>query len=290
MSSLEEFGRLRDEILNNVKLALAEDIGKGDITAQLISEEKKITAHVVAREHLVLCGTQWFDACFQLLTPDIMVKWSLKDGDVANSEQLVCKITGPARAALTAERAALNFLQTLSAVATQTQQYVKAVAGTGTTIVDTRKTIPGLRVAQKYAVTCGGGNNHRMGLYDAILIKENHIAAAGDIKNVMDRAHEIAPEDVWIQIEVESLEECRQALEAGAKIILLDNFTHDALRTAATLAKDYQNGNVILEASGNITLKNIRSVAETGVNRISVGALTKNVEAIDFSMRVNELD
>ncbi len=281
---------MREEILNNVELALAEDIGKGDITAQLISEEKKITAHVVAREHLVLCGTQWFDACFQLLTPDVMLKWSLKDGEVANSEQSICKITGPARAALTAERAALNFLQTLSAVATQTQQYVKAVAGTGTAIVDTRKTIPGLRFAQKYAVTCGGGNNHRMGLYDAILIKENHIAAAGGIQNVMIRAHEIAPEDVWIQIEVESMEECRRALEAGAKMILLDNFTHDALRHAVTLAKDYQNGNVILEASGNITLKNIRAVAETGVNRISVGALTKNIEAIDFSMRINELD
>lgn len=279
---------MQEEILNNVKQALAEDIGTGDVTAQLVAADKQITAHVVAREQLVLCGAQWFDTTFEQLSADVKIQWHMKDGDTVNTDQIICEICGPARAVLTAERTALNFLQTLSAVATQTQQYVNAVAGTGTTIVDTRKTIPGLRVAQKYATTCGGGSNHRMGLYDAILIKENHIAAAGGIPQVMKQAHDIAPDGVWIQIEVESLDECQQALEAGATMILLDNFTHDALRGAVALAKNYQNGQVILEASGNITLDSIRAVAETGVNRISIGALTKHVKAIDFSMRINE--
>lgn len=279
---------MQEEILNNVKQALAEDIGTGDVTAQLVAAEKQITAHVVAREQLVLCGTQWFDTAFEQLSAEVKIQWHMKDGDTVNTDQIICEISGPARAVLTAERTALNFLQTLSAVATQTQQYVNAVAGTGTTIVDTRKTIPGLRIAQKYATTCGGGSNHRMGLYDAILIKENHITAAGGIPQVMKQAHDIAPDGVWIQIEVESLDECQQALEAGATMILLDNFTHDALRRAVALAKNYQDGQVILEASGNITLESIRAVAETGVNRISIGALTKHIKAIDFSMRINE--
>lgn len=278
------------EVVNNVKLALAEDIGTGDITASLIPSEKRATAFVVTREHAILCGIQWFEKCFQLLSPDTTVNWFAQDGEVIEPGQTICEIRGSARVILTAERSALNFLQMLSAVATLTRQYVSTVKGTDAAIVDTRKTLPGLRIAQKYAVRCGGGINHRMGLYDAILIKENHIAAAGGIQNVMDRAHHIAPEGVWIQIEVESLNECRMALEAGAKMILLDNFTLDQLNNAVVLAKAYQAGHVILEASGNINLENIRMVAETGVNRISVGALTKNIKAVDLSMRIMEYD
>lgn len=278
---------LYDEIHVNVQRALQEDIGSGDLTAALIAEEALLAATVISREDAVLCGTQWFDACFRLLAADTKIDWSARDGDCIKPEQQLCTIKGNARALLTAERSALNFLQLLSAVATQTQRYADAVAGTGAAIVDTRKTLPGLRLAQKYAVTCGGGVNHRIGLYDGILIKENHIFAAGGIAAALRKAQAIAPPGVFIQIEVESLPQLHQAMTAGAKMVLLDNFTLAQLTEAVTMVRR-SGSEIILEASGNVTLDNVRQVAETGVDRISVGSLTKNVQAIDLSMRFIE--
>lgn len=279
---------LHDEIRANVQRALQEDIGSGDLTASLIPSGKVLSATVVSRENAVLCGMQWFETCFLTLAADTEIEWFAKDGDAVQAGQELCKIRGNARALLTAERSALNFLQLMSAVATQTQWYADAVAGTGTVIVDTRKTLPGLRLAQKYAVTCGGGVNHRIGLYDGILIKENHIIAAGGIQPALSRAREIAPPGVFIQIEVESLQELQEALAAGAHMVLLDNFTLNQLADAMTLARKQAGKAVILEASGNITLDNLRQVAETGVDRISIGGLTKNIQAIDLSMRFAE--
>lgn len=276
---------LHDEIRANVQRALQEDIGSGDLTASLIPVDKILQATVISRENAVLCGRQWFDACFLSLDPASMVEWFVKDGDVIHAGQTLCKIKGNARALLTAERSALNFLQLLSAVATQTRRYADAIAGTGAVIVDTRKTLPGLRLAQKYAVTCGGGVNHRIGLYDGILIKENHIIAAGGIQPALSKAREIAPPGVFIQIEVENLQELQEALSAGARMVLLDNFTLNQLTDAVALTRRQAGASVILEASGNITLENVRQVAETGVDRISVGSLTKNVQAVDLSMR-----
>lgn len=276
---------LHDEIHLNVQRALQEDIGSGDLTASLIPADKTLQATVISRENAVLCGRQWFDACFQSLDPASVVEWFAKDGDAVQAGQELCKIRGNARALLTAERSALNFLQLLSAVATQTRRYVDAVVGTGAAIVDTRKTLPGLRLAQKYAVTCGGGVNHRIGLYDGILIKENHIIAAGGIQPVLSKAREIAAPGVFIQIEVESLTELREALAAGARMVLLDNFTFAQLSEAVAFTRQQADAPVILEASGNITLENVRQVAETGVDRISIGSLTKNIQAIDLSMR-----
>jgi len=273
------------EIERNVTLALAEDVGDGDLTAQLIPAESTTHATVISRESAVLCGTQWFEACFRQLSvktsAETKIRWFCKDGEPIAPNQTLCEITGNARALLTAERPALNFLQTLSAVATQTRLYVNAVTGTGAMIVDTRKTLPGLRLAQKYAVTCGGGGNHRLGLYDGILIKENHLIAAGSIEAALRVAGEIAPPGVFIQIEVETLEQLRQALNAGAKMILLDNFDLAQLRYAVSLTAKQAT----LEASGGVTLENVRAVAETGVDRISIGSLTKDIEAIDLSMR-----
>lgn len=279
---------LHDEIRANVQRALQEDIGSGDLTASLIPVDKTLQATVISREDAVLCGMQWFEACFVSLAADTEIEWCAKDGDAVQAGQELCKIRGNARALLTAERSALNFLQLLSAVATQTRRYADAVAGTGTVIVDTRKTLPGLRLAQKYAVTCGGGVNHRIGLYDGILIKENHIIAAGGIQPALSRAREIAPPGVFIQIEVESLQELQEALAAGARMVLLDNFTLNQLADAVALARKQAGEAVILEASGNITLDNVRQVAETGVDRISIGSLTKNIQAIDLSMRFAE--
>lgn len=276
---------LHDEIRANVQRALQEDIGSGDLTASLIPSGKILTATVISRENAVLCGMQWFEACFVSLAAGAEIEWFAKDGDAVQAGQTLCKIKGNARALLTAERSALNFLQLLSAVATQTKRYADAVAGTGAVIVDTRKTLPGLRLAQKYAVTCGGGVNHRIGLYDGILIKENHIIAAGGIRSALKQALEIAPADVFVQIEVESLQELQEALVAGARMVLLDNFTLNQLTDAVTLTRRQTGNAVILEASGNITLDNVRQVAETGVDRISVGSLTKNIQAIDLSMR-----
>ena len=276
---------LHDEINNNVKQALAEDIGTGDLTVSLIPSDKALSASVISREDAVLCGVQWFEACFLTLAPDTTIDWYARDGDFVQAGQKLCEIKGNARALLTAERSALNFMQLLSAVATQTKRYVDAIAGTSAVIVDTRKTLPGLRMAQKYAVTCGGGTNHRMGLYDGILIKENHIMAAGGIKPALTKAQEIAPPNVFIQIEVESLQELQEALTAGVSMVLLDNFTLDQLRDAVALTRQQAGEQVILEASGNMTLQTVRQVAETGVDRISVGSLTKDVKAVDLSMR-----
>ena len=274
-----------EDIRKQVSLALAEDIGTGDLTASLVPADKRLTAHVISREQAVICGIAWFEECFRPLSRNIEICWLVQDGETVQADQQLCRITGNARVLLTAERTALNFLQLLSAVATQTRRYVEAVSGTGTKIVDTRKTLPGLRYAQKYAVKCGGGHNHRFGLYDGILIKENHIIAAGGIEPALQKAKTIAPAGVFIQIEVETLDELQQALNAGATMILLDNFDSERLRQAVALNQQLANKRAILEASGNITLTNVRGVAETGVDRISIGSLTKDIKALDLSMR-----
>lgn len=274
-----------EEIKKNVNLALAEDVGTGDLTALLVPADKALTASIISREQAVLCGAAWFEECFRQLSPTIKISWLAQEGETVQVDQELCEITGNARALLTAERTALNFLQMLSAVATQTRRYADAIAGTGAVIVDTRKTLPGLRFAQKYAVKCGGGNNHRFGLYDGILIKENHLLAAGGIEPALRKAKEIAPPDVFIQIEVETLDELQQALNAGASMILLDNFDPENLRQAVALNQQLTSKRAILEASGNITLANVRTVAETGVDRISIGSLTKDIKALDLSMR-----
>jgi nicotinate-nucleotide pyrophosphorylase (carboxylating) len=270
-------------IEKNVTAALAEDIGSGDLTALLIPQEQEATASVISRERATLCGSAWFEACFRRLDPAVRIQWFAKDGDCIAPDQMLCEMRGNARVLLSAERPALNFLQTLSGTATLARRYAEAIAGTGAVVMDTRKTLPGLRMAQKYAVKTGGGANQRIGLFDGILIKENHIMATGGIRQALESAMNIAPADVSIQIEVEGLDELDVALNAGAKLILLDNFSLDKLRAAVAL-----NANrAILEASGGITLDNIRAVAETGVNRISVGSLTKDVKAVDLSMRFN---
>ncbi|MCX7626805.1 MAG: carboxylating nicotinate-nucleotide diphosphorylase [Methylophilaceae bacterium] len=264
----------------NVTNALAEDIGSGDLTAQLVSPTAQARARVISREAAVLCGIPWFEACFRKLDPQVQIDWQAREGDPIVAWQSLCALRGNARALLTAERTALNFLQTLSGTATLVRRYVDAIAGTGAVVMDTRKTLPGLRLAQKYAVTVGGGANQRIGLYDGILIKENHIAAAGGIAQALAAATALHA-GVPIQIEVENLEDLELALQAGATLILLDNFSLEALRQAVTITR----GRAVLEASGGITLENIRAVAETGVQRISVGSLTKDVKAIDLSMR-----
>lgn len=266
----------------NVRTALEEDLGAGDLTARLIPENRQARATVITREDAVLCGTLWFDACFRTLDPDCRIDWLAQEGARIETNQPLCVIHGNARALLSAERPALNFLQTLSATASLTRRYVEAVNNTRAKIMDTRKTLPGLRFAQKYAVRTGGGHNQRTGLFDGILIKENHIAAAGGIANVLAQAFSIAPPGITIQIEVESLDELRTALEAGASLILLDNFSTAQMREAVTLTA----GRAELEASGGITLETVRGIAETGVDRISVGGLTKDIHAIDLSMRV----
>lgn len=275
---------LASEIKNNVTQSLTEDIGTGDLTALLIACEVNATANLICREEAVLCGTQWFEACFQQLSPYTEICWFVKEGGLISTGQELCEIRGNARVLLTAERPALNFLQTLSAIATQTRHYVNAVLGTEAVIVDTRKTLPGLRLAQKYAVKCGGGVNHRLGLYDGILIKENHIMAAGGIEQALHAAKEIAPKNEIIQIEVETRDELLNALNVGAKMILLDNFSLDELRFAVALTAKLTNKQTILEASGGITLENVREIAETGVDRISIGSITKNIKAVDFSI------
>lgn len=280
-----DFMDLAAKINNNVSRALAEDVGTGDLTALLLPAGQTASASIISRESATLCGVRWFEACFRQLAPQTQISWFAQDGDVIAAGQSLCEVMGNARALLTAERPALNFLQTLSAVATHTRRYVEAVAGTRAVIVDTRKTLPGLRLAQKYAVRCGGGVNHRLGLYDGILIKENHIIAAGSIAQALHAAREIAPPGVFIQIEVETLDQLRQALAANAEMILLDNFEHAQLHSAIALATKLTNGRTILEASGGITLENVRAIAQTGVDRISVGSLTKDIKAVDLSMR-----
>ena len=270
-----------EAIQRNVEAALAEDIGSGDLTAQLIPAAQAARASIISREAAMLCGTAWFEACFRRLDANIEIKWFVRDGEAVAAGQILAEISGNARAMLSAERPALNFLQTLSATATATRQYVEAVKSTHASIMDTRKTLPGLRLAQKYAVQCGGGKNQRVGLYDGILIKENHIMAAGGIREALTQAANIAAPGISIQIEVESLDELEQALAAGATLILLDNFDLETLRAAVKLA----GSRAELEASGGITLETVRAVAETGVHRISVGSLTKDIKAVDLSMR-----
>lgn len=274
---------LRQSIGRTVSTALGEDIGDGDLTASLIDEDAVVGATIVARESLILAGQPWVDEVFSQLDERVIVDWYTGDGQSAEAGDVICKLVGPAVSLLTGERTALNFLQTLSATATTTARYVEAIAGTGARILDTRKTLPGLRLAQKYAVECGGGVNHRVGLFDAILIKENHIKSAGSITTALQRAVELDA-DVMIEIEVENQDELLEALKAGATRVLLDNFTLDELLLAVETNQDFGYVSAELEASGNVTLETIRSIAETGVDYISVGALTKNVDAIDFSM------
>lgn len=272
---------LTQEIERNVAAALAEDVGSGDLTAMLIAPNVRGRAKVISRVEAILCGTPWFDTAFRQLDSKVSVRWLARDGDEVSPNQVLCELEGPARALLTGERTALNFLQMLSGVATVASTYAKAVRGTRAKIVDTRKTLPGLRLAQKYAVRTGGASNHRTGLYDGILIKENHIAAAGGIRAALEHAHRIAPPGVWTQIEVESLEQLEEALAAEARMVLLDNFDLDGMREAVRI----NSGRAELEASGGVTLQSVRTIAETGVDRISIGALTKDVQAIDLSMR-----
>jgi nicotinate-nucleotide pyrophosphorylase (carboxylating) len=293
---------LTHHIRANVLAALAEDMGapspslrlresgtesrdaetyRGDLTAQLIPANAQAHATVITREAAVLCGTLWFEECFRTLDPDCRIDWKVQEGALARPQQTLCEIHGNARAMLTAERPALNFLQTLSATATVTRRYVDATSGTQAKIMDTRKTLPGLRMAQKYAAKVGGGYNQRIGLFDGVLIKENHIAAAGGVAKVLQHAFQIIPRGVPIQIEVENMAQLDEALNAGARLILLDNFSLADMRVAV----EHTAKRAELEASGGITLENVHRVAETGVDRISIGALTKDIKAIDLSMR-----
>lgn len=279
-------------ILNAVKNALAEDIGDGDVTADLVPADEQAHARVIAREPATLCGQAWFNCCFSEVDSHIQIDWAVEDGDLVYPDQVLCRLTGPARALLTAERCALNFLQTLSGTATSTRLYVNKIKGTRARILDTRKTIPGLRRAQKYAVFCGGGVNHRHGLYDGILIKENHIHAAGNIAAAVAKGRE-RHAGIPLGVEVENIGEVEQALQASADYILLDNFETHLLARAVNMAerhKRFSTDKIELEASGNITLDNIREIADTGVDRISIGGLTKHVRAIDLSMRFFDAD
>ncbi len=263
-----------------VELALQEDIGSGDVTAQLIPEDRQARANIVCRQDAVLCGTAWVDTVFSRLDPQVSIAWQAKDGAQVRAGQILCWLDGPARALLSGERTALNFLQTLSATASQTRRYVDAVAGTGCRILDTRKTLPGLRLAQKYAVVCGGGVNHRIGLYDMILIKENHILAAGSIRSAVATARQLNP-SLPIEVEVENLAELQQALDSKVTRILLDNMDISTLKRAVAMS----NGKTPLEASGGVELERISDIAATGVDYISVGGITKHIRAVDLSMR-----
>ncbi len=276
---------IASEIHNSVRQALAEDIGAGDATASLLPADLQARARVITREPAIICGQPWFEACFNQLDSTCQITWHVAEGQQVTADTLLCEISGSARSLLTAERTALNFLQTLSAVATATHRYVEAIKGSRAVIMDTRKTLPGLRLAEKYAVKTGGGENQRIGLFDGILIKENHIAAAGGITAVLDLAKRNNPGNLPVQIEVESLAELDEALQAGAKLILLDNFTLDMMREAVALTA----GRAKLEASGNVNLQTVGQIAATGVDRISIGGLTKHIQAIDLSMRLELL-
>jgi nicotinate-nucleotide pyrophosphorylase (carboxylating) len=270
-------------IAGQVRVALDEDVGAGDLTAGLIPADAQATARVVSREAAVVCGRDWFDAVFRQLDPSVQVAWQVGDGDAVGADQMLCELAGPARAILTGERCALNFLQTLSGTATATRRFVDALGDGHTRLLDTRKTLPGLRLAQKYAVRCGGGHNHRKGLYDAVLIKENHIAAAGSLTAAVQAARRQTPAGTPIEVEVETLDQLREALAAGAPQILLDNFSLPMMRDAVVVAA----GKATLEASGGVAMDQLRAIADTGVDFISVGALTKHLRAVDLSMRVS---
>ena len=276
--------KISPEIVSeNIKTAFLEDIGTGDITALLISADSKLDVSLMCREAAILCGSEWFSAAFMQLDPAVQIQWLANEGDLVAADTIVCQISGNARAILSAERTALNFLQTLSATATVTHHYQGLIAHTNCRILDTRKTIPGLRLAQKYAVKCGGGSNHRIGLFDAYLLKENHLAAAGSIAAAVAQARDLNP-DVLLEVEVENLSQLEQAMQAGVDRVLLDNFTIPQLKQAVALVA----GSMELEASGNITLENIEEIAQCGVDFISIGALTKHIQAIDFSLRYND--
>jgi nicotinate-nucleotide pyrophosphorylase (carboxylating) len=272
---------IEEAVTADVTRALQEDLGTGDLTARLVPEDRMGRARLMTRVTGVLCGVAWFRRAFEELDPDVEIFWHHQDGEEMVANSSVCEIEGRARALLTAERTAMNFVQLLSAVATKTRNFVRAVEGTRARIYDTRKTLPGLRIAQKYAVRAGGGQNHRIGLFDGILIKENHIAAAGGLRTAVAQALREVPPDTMLQVEVETLEQLREALGAGARLILLDNFDLPTMREAVAIAGDRAE----LEASGGITLRSVRAIADTGVHRISVGGLTKDVEALDLSMR-----
>lgn len=265
--------------------ALAEDVGEGDLTAGLVDAGRRARARVLARESAVICGAPWAEAALRQVDPSVQLAWLVGEGQRCKAGDVVLEMQGSARGLLTAERTALNFLQLLSAVATKTALYVEAVQGTRAAIVDTRKTLPGLRLAQKYAVRMGGGTNHRIGLYDAVLIKENHIAAAGGVTAVLEAARRVAPQAAFVEIEVETLAQLQEALAAGAQMVLLDNMDLPTLREAVRI----NAGRAILEISGGVTLDTLRALAETGVDRISIGTLTKDVKATDFSMRLEEI-
>ncbi|WP_028225961.1 carboxylating nicotinate-nucleotide diphosphorylase [Paraburkholderia ferrariae] len=278
----EQYGAAFDAaIARNIADALAEDVGTGDQTGRLVPADEMRDARIIVRQEAVLCGVLWFDGVMRSVDPRIEVRWHYREGDRMSADSTVCSLRGPARALLTAERNAMNFLQLFSGVATATRRYVDAIAHTKTRIVDTRKTLPGLRLAQKYAVRVGGGANQRLALYDGILIKENHIAAAGGVGAAMDAALALNA-GVPIQIEVETLAQLDEALAHGATSILLDNFSFDAMRDAVRLTA----GRAVLEGSGGVNFETVRTIAETGVDRISIGALTKDVRATDYSMRI----
>lgn len=272
---------MEEAVREDVRRALAEDVGNGDLSASLVDPVRQATASIVCREEALICGQPWVNEVLRQVAPQAKASWLLSDGQRCTPGQVIVQIQGPARELLTAERSSLNFLQMLSAVATQTDRYVQAARGTRAAIVDTRKTLPGLRVAQKYAVRCGGGVNHRMGLYDAVLIKENHIAAAGGLSAAYRAASAMAAKADFIEVEVETLKQLEEALQLGVKMLLLDNMPSDTLHQAVALAR----GRAVLEISGGVTLDSVQALAQTGVDRISVGALTKDIKAIDFSMR-----
>jgi nicotinate-nucleotide pyrophosphorylase (carboxylating) len=272
------------DLAQQVSNALREDVAGGDVTASLVPARQRVRGRVITREAMVLCGVAWVEATFQQLDPQIRLEWQLAEGAQAQPDQTLFTLEGPARPILTGERTALNFLQLLSATATEARRYVEAVAGTGCTILDTRKTLPGLRTAQKYAVRCGGARNHRMGLYDMVLIKENHIAAAGSLSKAIASARRVAP-GLQVETEVETLAQLAEALQARPQIVMLDNFTLPDLRTAVQRNRELDSP-VKLEASGGTSLATVRAIAETGVDFISVGAITKHVRAVDLSMRL----
>jgi nicotinate-nucleotide pyrophosphorylase (carboxylating) len=275
---------LPNDIASVVAGALAEDVGKGDLTAELLDPKTHATAHVVAREAATLCGCAWFDEVFRQLDHGVAVTWRATDGRQVAADSIVCELRGPARGIVTGERTALNFLQTLSGTATATRQLVALLAGTQTRLLDTRKTLPGLRLAQKYAVRCGGGTNHRIGLFDAVLIKENHIAAAGSLTEAVRRARASSP-DVPLEVEVENLAQLAEALDTDANRVMLDDFPLDEMRKAVAQRNAHGGTRKELEASGSMTGETLRAVAATGVDFISSGAITKHVRAVDFSMR-----
>ncbi len=272
-----------------VAVALAEDVGSGDLTAALVPAQRRGRATVITRESAVIAGRPYVDEVFRQVDARVVVEWGVADGDAVRPEQILYRLTGPARSLLTGERTALNFLQLLSATATATRRYVDALAGLSCRVLDTRKTLPGLRNAQKYAVRCGGGVNHRHGLYDGILVKENHIVAAGSIGAAVAAA-KTAATGVLIEVEVETLDELRQALDAGADMALLDEFSLEQLRAAVELNRAHANGPIELEASGSVTLETVRQIGQTGVDFVSVGSLTKHVRAVDLSMRFEYAD